>query len=82
MRKPETAVCRTARTVVWEVGECESRRQTPMISIYLLPDFAQHGYILTGASPQAALITGRLQPTTRVSVATRNLKEVLGKHLL
>ena len=34
-----TAVCRTARTVVWEVGGCESRRQMPsMISIYLLPD--------------------------------------------
>ena len=34
-----TAVCRAARTVVWEVGGCESRRQLPfMISIYLLPD--------------------------------------------
>ena len=39
MRKPETAVCGTACTVVWEVGKCESRRQMPfMISIYLLPD--------------------------------------------
>lgn len=44
--------------------------------------FAQHGHALTGESPQAALITGRLQPKTRVSVATRNLKEVGGKHLL
>ena len=44
--------------------------------------FAQHGHILTGASPEAALITGRLQPKARVSVATRNLKEVGGKHLL
>ena len=39
MRKHETAVCGTARTVVWEVGKCENRRQMPfMISIYLLPD--------------------------------------------
>ena len=44
--------------------------------------FAQHGHILTGVSPQAALITGRLQPKARVSVATRNLKEAGGKHLL
>ena len=27
MRKSETAVCRTARAVVWEVGKCESRRK-------------------------------------------------------
>ena len=40
MRKHETAVCGTARTVVWEVGKCENRRQMPfVISIYLLPDF-------------------------------------------
>ena len=40
MRKHETAVCGTARTVVWEVGKCENRRQMPfMISIYLLPNF-------------------------------------------
>ena len=26
MRKHETAVCGTARTVVWEVGKCENRR--------------------------------------------------------
>ena len=39
MRKHETAVCGTARMVVWEVGKCENRRQMPfMISIYLLPD--------------------------------------------
>ena len=39
MRKHKTAVCGTARTVVWEVGKCENRRQMPfMISIYLLPD--------------------------------------------
>ncbi len=39
MRKHETAVCGTARTVVWEVGKCENRRQMPfMISIYLLPN--------------------------------------------
>ena len=39
MRKHETAVCGTARTVVWEVGKCENRRWMPfMISIYLLPD--------------------------------------------
>ena len=35
-----TAVCGTARTVVWEVGKCENRRQMPfVISIYLLPDY-------------------------------------------
>ena len=40
MRKHETAVCGTARTVVWEVGKCENRRQMPfMTSIYLLPDY-------------------------------------------
>ena len=39
MRKHETAVCGTARTVVWEVGKCENRRQMPfVISIYLLLD--------------------------------------------
>ena len=42
MRKHETAVCGTARTVVWEVGKCENRRQMPfMISIYLLPDYCR-----------------------------------------
>ncbi len=36
-----TAVCGTARTVVWEVGKCENRRQMPfVISIYLLPDYS------------------------------------------
>ena len=41
MRKHETAVCGTARTVVWEIGKCENRRQMPfMISIYLLPDLS------------------------------------------
>ena len=40
-----TAVCRAARTVVWEVGGCESRRQLPfMISIYLLPDWSKGGF--------------------------------------
>ena len=39
MRKHETAVCGTARTVVWEVGKCENRRQMPfMTRIYLLPE--------------------------------------------
>lgn len=44
--------------------------------------FAQHGHILTGGSPEAALIVGRLQPKARVSVVTRNLKEASGKHLV
>ena len=44
--------------------------------------FAQHGHILTGESPEATLIVGRLQPKARVSVATRNLKEAGGKHLV
>ena len=40
MRKPEIAVYVTAYTVVWEVGKCESRRQTPfMIGFYLLSDY-------------------------------------------
>lgn len=46
MRKHETAVCGTARTVVWEVGKCENRRQMPfMISIYLLPDYRVFYYL-------------------------------------
>ena len=43
--------------------------------------FAQHERILTGASPQAALTAGRLQPKARVSTVRRNLKEAVGKHL-
>ena len=43
--------------------------------------FAQHERILTGASPQAALTVGRLQPKARVSTVRWNLKEALGKHL-
>ena len=43
--------------------------------------FAQHERALTGASPQTALIVGRLQPKTRVSAVRRNLKEVGGKRL-
>ena len=43
--------------------------------------FAQHERILTGASPQAALTVGRLQPKARVCTVRWNLKEALGKHL-
>ena len=43
--------------------------------------FAQHERILTGASPQTALIVGRLQPKARVSAVRRNLKEAGGKRL-
>ena len=43
--------------------------------------FAQHEHILTGASPQAALMVGRLQPKARVSIVRWNLKEAIGKHL-
>ena len=43
--------------------------------------FAQHERILTGASPQTALIVGRLQPKARVSAARWNLKEAGGKRL-
>ena len=43
--------------------------------------FAQHERILTGASPQAALTVGRLQPKARVSIVRWNLKEAIGKHL-
>jgi len=41
--------------------------------------FAQHERILTGASPQTALIVGRSQPKARVSIARWNLKEAGGK---
>ena len=54
MRKHETAVCGTARTVVWEVGKCENRRQMPfMISIYLLPNasFQHHGLVVYDVDP-------------------------------
>ena len=37
MRKHETAVCGTARTVVWEVGKCENRRQMPLYDQHLPP---------------------------------------------
>ena len=43
--------------------------------------FVQHERTLTGASPQTALIVGRLQPKARVSAVRRNLKEAGGKHL-
>ena len=43
--------------------------------------FVQHERILTGESPQTALIVGRLQPKARVSAVRRNLKEADGKHL-
>ena len=43
--------------------------------------FAQHERALTGASPQAALTVGRLQPKARVSIVGWNLKEAVGKHL-
>ena len=43
--------------------------------------FAQHERTLTGASPQTALIVGRLQPKARVSAVRRNLKEAGGKRL-
>lgn len=43
--------------------------------------FVQHERTLTGASPQTALIVGRLQPKARVSIVRWNLKEAGGKHL-
>ena len=43
--------------------------------------FAQHERTLTGASPQIALIVGRLQPKARVSIVRWNLKEAGGKRL-
>ena len=43
--------------------------------------FAKHERILTGASPQAALTVGWLQPKARVSIARWNLKEAVCKHL-
>ena len=41
--------------------------------------FARHERILTGVSPQTALIVRRLQPKARVSAVRRNLKEAGGK---
>ena len=43
--------------------------------------FAQHERTLTGASPQTALIVGRLQPKARVPIVRWNLKEAGGKRL-
>ena len=43
--------------------------------------FAQHERTLTGASPQTALIVGRLQPKARVYIVRWNLKEAGGKRL-
>ena len=43
--------------------------------------FAQHERTLTGASPQTALIVGRLQPKASVSIVRWNLKEAGGKSL-
>ena len=37
---------------------------------------------LTGESPQSALVVGRIQPKTRVSIVRWNLKEVGGKSLV
>ena len=47
----------------------------------LIALFAQHERTLTGASPQTALIVGRLQPKARVSIVRWNLKEAGGKRL-
>ncbi len=44
MRKHEIAVCETACTVVWKVGGHESRRYTPVISVYLLLDILYQSY--------------------------------------
>ncbi len=53
----------------------------PIICAHLPYVFAQHERTLTGASPQTALIVGRLQPKARVSAVRRNLKEAGGKRL-
>lgn len=55
---------------------------TVPVSAHLLLLFAQHGCILTGASPELALTVGRAQPKVRVSAARRNLKEAIGKRLV
>ena len=43
--------------------------------------FVRHAHTLKGASPQTALIVGRIQPKARVSAARRDLREADGKHL-
>ena len=64
----------------WQMvnGHMQTKKRCSNISFLL---FAQHERILTGASPQAALTVGRLQPKARVSTVRWNLKEALGKHL-
>lgn len=50
--------------------------------LWRLTLFVQHEHTLKGASPQTALIVGRLQPKARVSAVRRNLEEAGGKHLV
>ena len=60
------------------VSEMNKKRCTVRCTSSL---FAQHERILTGASPQTALIVGRSQPKARVSLARGDLKEAVGKQL-
>ena len=57
----------------------EKNSKERLWSLFLL--FAQHERTLTGASPQTALIVGRLQPKARVSIVRWNLKEAGSKRL-
>ena len=58
----------------WREGDHHTQRSSSFL-------FAQHERTLTGASPQTALIVGRLQPKARVSIVRWNLKEAGGKRL-
>ena len=78
-RKPpyaEPLVRWCERSVNTKVGDKHLRLVFTSYSI------AQHGCILTGASPELALTVGRAQPKVRVSAARRNLKEAIGKRLV
>ena len=69
MRKHETAVCGTARTVVWEVGKCENRRQMPfMISIYLLPDL----YLIDMFSEKIVNVCEKVSISGRTTAVVRS----------
>ena len=63
------------------VGSCRSSKTRSSHDGRVFFMFAQHERTLTGASPQTALIVGRLQPKARVSIVRWNLKEAGGKRL-
>ena len=57
------------------------KRGKKLKNLALFSLFAQHEHALMGASPQTALIVGRLQRKARVSTVRWNLKEAGSKRL-